>query len=147
MEITLLLSMSQRTTETKRLNPQPNTVLRDKQYYFNTLDIEHDMLKKAADIAERMMTAFMRENKVEVTVNVDDIADKIIAKILDKMPTQVIIRDGVEEPNKFKEDFNLDDGPVVIKTERVEIKGKVGSVSKSTDNINESLDVLEGLKI
>jgi hypothetical protein len=125
-----------------------NHIVRNKDYYLNTLNIEADLLKKASDIAERMMVAFMRESKVEVKVDVDDIADKIIGKILEKLPkgsysggyenTTVRSNDG------FKYD---DDEPVVIKTEKIEIKGKTGTVSKTKDSISESMDILDGLSI
>lgn len=140
--------MSQRTTDIKRLSEQPKTIVRDKQYYFNTLDLEHDLLKKAADIAERMMVAFMRENKVEVSVNVDDIADKIIDKIGDKLQSYVHQGSTRQQSDDIKKDtFNYDDGPVIIKTEKIEVKGRVGSVSKTGDSISDSMDVLEGLNI
>jgi hypothetical protein len=74
-----------RKTEVKRLNEKPGAIVRDKGYYFNTLDLEHDLLKKASDIAERMMVAFMREHKVEVSINVDDIVNKIVEKIGDRL--------------------------------------------------------------
>lgn len=135
-----------RTTETRNLNERPKAIVRDKQYYFNTLDIEHDMLKKAADIAERMMVAFMRENKVEVSVNVDDIADKIIAQILPKLQSGVIVQSGEIIPERGG-GFSYDDGPVIIKTDKVEVKGNVATTSKTQDSIKENLDVLENLEI
>lgn len=124
-----------------------NHIIRNKDYYLNTLNIEADLLKKASDLAERMMVAFMRENKVEVKVNVDDIADKIIDKILSKLP---VMTGGYSVPGTisagggFKYD---DDEPVVIKTEKIEIKGKTGTVSKTKDSISESMDILDGLSI
>lgn len=121
-------------------------IIRNKEYYLNTLNIEHDLLKKAADIAERMMVAFMRENKVEVSVDVDDIADKIIAKIGNRLqPYAVSNPDGGWE-NK-KPEFSYDNGPVILKTEKIEVKGKVGSIKKTNDTINESLDILENIQI
>lgn len=121
-------------------------IVRNKEYYLNTLNIEADLLKKAADLAERMMVAFMRENKVEVSVDVDDIAEKIINRLVDKLP-----KIGSYVPisgNQSKEEgFSFDDGPVIIKTEKIEVKGKIGNVTKSTDNISESLDILDNLHI
>jgi hypothetical protein len=137
--------MSQRTTETKRINTQPNAVVRDKQYYFNTLDIEHDLLKKAADIAERMMVAFMRENKVEVSIDPEDIANRIAEKLGKRVyhPGSYPTSDPGSNPGSF----DYDDGPVVLKTDRIEVKGKVGKESKTGDSISDNLDALEGLNI
>ena len=138
--------MSTRTTEIISKNPGPKPIVRDKDYYLNSLNIEHDLLKKATDLAERMMVAFMRENRVEVSVNVDDIADKIIDKLKDKLNfTTVISSDSL--PSKVVNDFNLDDGPVIIKTEKIEVKGKVGNITKTEDNISNNLDVLDNLQI
>lgn len=121
-------------------------ITRNKDFYLNTLNIEHDLLKKATDLAERMMVAFMRENRVEVSVNVDDIADKIIDKLKDKLNfTTVISSDSL--PSKVVNDFNLDDEPVIIKTEKIEVKGKVGNITKTEDNISNNLDVLDNLQI
>lgn len=137
-----------RTTETKKVNERPAAIVRDKQYYFNTLDLEHDLLKKAADIAERMMVAFMRENKVEVSVNVDDIADKIIAQLGDKLQSRVIVHEsGTLSANKVPGGFDYDDSPVIIKTDRIEVKGNVGTTSKTKDSIKENMDILEDLEI
>lgn len=137
--------MSQRTTEIKKLH-QSKVIVRDKEYYFNTLNIEHDLLKKAADIAERMMVAFMREHKVEVSVNVDDIADKIIAKLNGKiMPN---IRIGTQSyPETSSDGFSYDDEPVIIKTDKIEVKGNITTTSKTKDSIKENLDLLEDLNI
>lgn len=137
--------MSQRTTEIRKLH-QPKAIVRDKQYYFNTLDIEHDLLKKAADIAERMMTAFMREHKVEVSVNVDDIANKIIDKLKDKLPA-ITYLDSDPQVNNVSSRFVLDDTPVVIKTDKVEVKGNITTINKTKDSINENIDLLENLQI
>lgn len=139
--------MSQRTTQTKNLRVPPVNIVRDKQYYFNTLDLEHDLLKKASDIAERMMVAFMRENRVEVKVDVDDIADKIIGKIIDKLPKGESYITSESSPIKQDNGFSYDDGPVIIKTEKIEIKGKIGKTSKSKDSIKESMDILQDLEI
>ena len=123
-------------------------IKKDKNFYLNTVEIEESMLKKAINIAERLMVAFMRENKVEVKVDASDIADKIIDKIIDKLPQQQVIymksNETEDQPatNK-KSNFKLDDTPVVVKTEKVEIKGKIGSTSISKDNINSSLDALD----
>ena len=141
--------MSQRTTEIKRLH-QPNTIVRDKQYYFNTLDLEHDLLKKAADIAERMMVAFMREHKVEVSVNVDDIADKIIKQLEGKLQSHVWsspVRQHSDSTQATNGGFSYDDGPVIIKTDKVEVKGSAATTSKTKDSIKENLDILENLEI
>lgn len=142
--------MSTRTTEIISKNPGPKPIVRDKDYYLNSLNIEHDLLKKATDLAERMMVAFMRENRVEVSVNVDDIADKIIDKIGDKLQSYAIQNPNLgweNTPSKKKDDFNLDDGPVIIKTEKIEVKGKVGNITKTEDNISNNLDVLDNLQI
>jgi hypothetical protein len=141
--------MSQRTTEIKRSN-KPNAVVRNKEYYFNTLDLEHDLLIKASSIAERMMVAFMRENKVEVSINVDEIANKIIDKIGSKLQSYVDLgstRQQSDDTKNKKDDFSLDDGPVIIKTEKIEVKGKVGSIIRTGDSISDSMDMLEGLNI
>lgn len=137
--------MSTRKTEITSTKASPKSIVRDKDYYLNSLNIEHDLLKKAADLSERMMVAFMRENRVEVSVNVDDIADKIIEKIGDKLQTHVYIPpEGVQRKN---DDFNLDDGLVVIKTDKIEVKGKISKESKTGDSISDNLDALEGMQI
>lgn len=137
--------MSVRKSERKTIE-RPQAVVRDKQYYLNTLDIEASLLKKATDIAERMMVAFMRENKVEVSVNVDDIADKIIAQLAPKLQSHVISGQ-IPSPVNLQNGFDYDDGPVVLKTDKIEVKGKVSKESKSGDSISDNLDALEGIQI
>lgn len=138
--------MSTRKTEITSTKASPKSIVRDKDYYLNSLNIEHDLLKKAADLSERMMVAFMRENRVEVSVNVDDIADKIIDKLKDKLNFTTVISSN-SLPSKAVNDFNLDDRPVIIKTEKIEVKGKVGNITKTEDNISNNLDVLDNLQI
>jgi hypothetical protein len=133
-----------RTTKLTRLSEPGKAIVRDKQYYFNTLDLEADLLRKASDLAERMMVAFMRENKVEVSVNVDDIADKIVAKLAGKLQSHTTVRN--ESANKVP-GFDYDDGPVILKTDKIEVKGKVGQTTKTSDSINESMDILENIEI
>jgi hypothetical protein len=134
--------MSNRTTEIKKLH-NPKVIVRDKEYYFNTLNIEHDLLKKATDIAERMMVAFMRENKVEVSIDPEDLANRIAEKLGKR----------VYHPGEYPMEsasvpgFNYDDGPVIIKTEKIEVKGNLTSVSKTKDSIKESMDTLGDLEI
>jgi hypothetical protein len=135
--------MSERNTSRKSNRPAP--IIRNKEYYFNTLDLEHDLLVKATSIAERMMVAFMRENKVEVSVDVDDIADKIIAKLDKKLQSHTYSKSDLETIKT--PGFNYDDGPVILKTEKVSVKGKVGSVTKSGDSISDSMNSLEDLNI
>ena len=133
-----------RTTKITRLAEPAKTIVRDKSYYFNTLDLEADLLRKATDLAERMMVAFMREHKVEVSVNVDDIADKLVAKLAGKLQSHVVTRN--DSANKVP-GFDYDDGPVVIKTDKIEVKGKVGQTTKTSDSIKESMDILENIEI
>lgn len=134
-----------RKTEIKKIPNNSKMIIRDKQYYFNTLDIEHDLLKKAADIAERMMVAFMRENKVEVSLDPEDLANKIAEKLGKR----------VYHPREYSENnqsdglggFDYDDGPVIIKTEKIEVKGNVTTTNKTKDNITENIDLLDNLEI
>ena len=140
--------MSERITKITKTERTSNFVVRDKQYYFNTLDIEADLLRKAADIAERMMAAFMRENKVEVSLNVDDIAHKIMSKLDDKLQSYVFKNQNVGLPTSSSVNhFTLDDKPVILKTDKIEVKGKIGNTIKSKDNISDNLDALENLEI
>lgn len=127
-----------------------NHIARNKDFYLNTLNVEADLLKKASDLAERMMVAFMRENKVEVKLDSDDIANKIIEKILNKLPQPGSYPGSYHGSNPGSKDGGFkydDDTPVVLKTEKIEIKGKVGTVSKSDDNISSNMDILDGLSI
>lgn len=134
-----------RTTEITRKSIATNSIVRNKEYYFNTLNIEADLLKKATDIAERMMVAFMRENKVEVTLNVEDIAEKIVEKLGKRVyhPRDYSTGNTASQSGGF----NYDDGPVILKTEKMEVKGKVGNISKTKDSIQESLDILSEIEI
>ena len=137
--------MGQRATRITRQSEQPKAVVRDKQYYFNTLDIEADLLKKAADIAERMMVAFMRENRVEVSIDPEDIANRIAEKLGKRVyhpgsyPTS--------DPGSYPGNFDYDDGPVVLRTDKVEVKGKLGKETKTGDSIKDDLDILENITI
>lgn len=137
--------MSSRVTRITKQSQQPKAVVRDKQYYFNTLDIEHDLLKKATDLAERMMVAFMRENKVEVSLDPEDLANRIAEK-LGKRGYYSSDHVGNTPLNK-NADFNFDDGPVIIKTEKIEVKGRTVKEDKSEDSIADSMDALEGISI
>lgn len=138
-----------RKTEIKRESLTAPYIKKDKEFYLDYMDIEEKFLKKAIEISERMMVAFMRENKVEVKVDVDDISNKIIEKIIDKLPKaqyiQVSASDIIQE--KPKDGFSLDDGPVVVKTEKMEIKGKLGNSSISKDSIDKNLDVLDNFSL
>lgn len=122
-------------------------VVRNKEYYLNTLNIEADLLKKASDLAERMMVAFMRENKAEVKIDIDDIADKIVDKILIKLP--LITRESSTQSRISSSDgFKYsEDDTLIVKTEKIEVKGKIAQESKTQDSISENMDALEGIKI
>ena len=134
-----------RKTEIKRLNDKPNTIVRDKQYYFNTLDLEHDLLKKAADIAERMMVAFMREHKVEVSVDPEDLANRIVEKLNKRVYHPETYSENIQKnPSKT---FDYDEGPVIIKTDKVSVKGNAVTINKTKDSIKESMDILQNLEI
>ena len=131
-----------RKTEIKKIS-NPKVIIRDKEYYFNTLNIEHDLLKKAADIAERMMVAFMRENKVQVSVDPEDIANRIA----EKLGKRVYHPESYESRTQEVGGFSYDDGPVIIKTDKIEVKGNVTNVNKTKDSIKENMDLLEDLEI
>jgi hypothetical protein len=134
-----------RKTEIKKLPNNSKMIIRDKQYYFNTLDIEHDLLKKAADIAERMMVAFMRENKVEVSLDPEDLANRIAEKLGKRVYHPVEYSSNNNSSNLGG--FNYDDGPVIIKTEKIEVKGSVTTTNKTKDSIKENIDLLDNLEI
>ncbi len=134
-----------RKTEIKKLPNNSKMIIRDKQYYFNTLDIEHDLLKKAADIAERMMVAFMRENKVEVSLDPEDLANRIAEKLGKRVYHPAEYSSNNNSSNFGG--FDYDDGPVVIKTEKIEVKGSVTTTNKTKDSIKENIDLLDNLEI
>lgn len=131
----------------KSLTGKP--IVRDKNYYLETLDIQDSLLKKAVSMAERMFAAFVRESKVEVSLDADDLADKIIKKIEPRLQSQVVhvtAQDGVVPKAGF--DFD-DDEPVIIKTKKTQIKGadKIKKTTKSKDSISDNLDALEDFQL
>lgn len=132
-----------------RRNLTGKPVVRDKDYYLKSMDIQDSLLKKAVSMAERMFAAFVRESKVEVSLDADDLADKIIKKIEPRLQAQVVhvaSPDGVVPKAGF--DFD-DDEPVIIKTKKTEIKGadQIKKTTKSKDSIADNLDALEDFQL
>lgn len=113
------------------------------------MDIQDSLLKKAISMAERMFAAFVRESKVEVSLDADDLADKIIAKIEPKLQSQVIHVSGESSANR-QSGFDFDDDePVIIKTKKTQIKGadQIKKTTKSKDSISDNLDALEDFQL
>jgi hypothetical protein len=129
-------------------------VRRDKEYYLNNLDVEASLMTRAVSLAERMFAAFVRENNISVKVDTDSLADEILKRLepkLEGMKTEVRYVDGggpkgLSEVNSdgFKYD---NDEPVIIRTGKMEIKGKIGKTVKSEDNIDDALDALDGFEL
>lgn len=130
--------------EISRKSSTGNTVKRDKQFYLNSLDVESSLMTRAISLAERMFTAFLRENKLQVTVDADDVAEKILAKIGPRLSAQSFNGDVVSSED---DGFTFDDEPVILKTEKMEIKGALGKTKKSQDSTKKNLEALEGLSI
>lgn len=139
---------NRKSEEVSRRSLTGKPIKRDKDYYLNNLDVEMALHAKAVSLAERMFTAFMRENRVEVSLNIDDLVDKITKKLEPKLgETRVVYQQG-SGPVQKQDGFSFDDdGPVILKAEKVEIKGELGKTSKSKDSIDDNLDILGNLEI
>jgi hypothetical protein len=137
---------NRKSREVSRRTNTGKAVVRDKDYYLNNLDIEKSLHDKAINIAERIFAAFVREKNIQVSVNTDDLADQIIKKLLPKLPKgggQVAF----QGPTGNEDGFTFDDAPVIIKTDKVEIKGDLAKAKKSTDSISDSLNVLDDFSL
>ncbi|MDD3412395.1 MAG: hypothetical protein PHY47_00180 [Lachnospiraceae bacterium] len=137
---------NRKSRELSRQTLTGKPVKRDKDYYLNNLDIEKAIHETAISLAERMFTAFIREKNIEVSVNVDDIANKIISKLGDRLVYPDNYSNNYLENNKHDK-FSYDDGPVIIKTDKIEIKGQLAKAKQSDDSIEDSLDILKDLEI
>jgi hypothetical protein len=143
-------------TKSREISRHSNTgkvVNRDKQFYLNNLDVEKSLMTRAISLAERMFAAFVRENNISVKVDTDSLADEILKRLepkLEGLKTEVRYVGG-EKAQRLSEvsgdGFKFDDEPVVVKTGKLEIKGKIGETTVSTDSIEDNLDALEGLEI
>lgn len=138
---------NRKSKQISRRSNTGNAIVRDKDYYLNNLDIEKSLHDKAINIAERIFAAFVREKNIQVSVNTDDLADQIIKKLLPKLPASggTWISNGA--PTHREDDFTYDDAPVIIKTDKIEIKGDLAKAKKSTDSISESLNVLDDFSL
>lgn len=134
--------MSTRTRISKTARP----IVRDKAFYLNQIEVEDSLFKKAVSIAERIFVAFVRENNIQVKVDADDLAEKVIARIepLLQSEVRVINKSGPRTESDFSYD---DDEPIVIKTEKIEISGDIGKTKKTSDTIDENMDALEGFSL
>lgn len=118
-----------------------NEVERNRKFYRDSIDIETDLVNRAAAIAERLLVAVLRENKVNVEIDVDDLVDKIVDRINVKMPVKII--ESKEEPENSFEFDAPDLEPMKIK--KYEIKGNIGNKTQTQDSTNDSLEALLGL--
>lgn len=145
-------NMSQNKPVSRELSRKSLTgkpIVRDRNYYLQSMDIQDSLLKKAVSIAERMFAAFVRESKVEVSLDADDLADKIIKKIEPRLKSEVrYVHSDSGTPSQPGFDYD-DDEPVIIKTKKTEIKGadKIKKTSKSSDSIADNLDALEDFQL
>lgn len=129
--------------ETKRLTGK--TVVRDKEFYLKNLEIEESLLTRATSIAERMFATFIRENNVQVKVDIDDLVNKIVDKL---GPNLQYNSTKATEPDIIKkEDFKIGHGPVIVKSEKIKIQGEVGKTMKTSESTSETLQALEGFSL
>lgn len=136
-------------TKTERKSKAKNLPkIRDKAFYMQQIDIEDAMFKRATSIAERIFTAFVRENNIEIKVDANDLADQIIERMGSRLQTEAGMSTRAQTTDDKKDGFKFDDDePIIIKSEKVEIKGDLGKVKKSNDSIDEQMDALENFKL
>lgn len=138
--------MNRKTKEVSRKSLTGRPVVRDRQFYLNSLDVEDALMKRAVSLAERMFAAFVRENNIQVTVDADDVADKILKKLEPQLVSTVYVKNGKIEEEEDKFSFDNDE-PVILKTEKMEIKGSLGVEKQSGESTKSSLDALEGFAL
>jgi hypothetical protein len=142
-------------TSSRELSRKSSTgkpIKRDKQYYLNNLDVENSLMTRAISLAERMFAAFVRENNISVKVDTDSLADEILKRLepkLEGLKSEVRYVGGSHSLSEANSDgFKFDDDEsVIVKTEKMEIKGKIGKTVSSGDSIEDNMSALEGLEI
>ena len=139
---------NRKSRELSRQSLTGKPIKRDKDYYLNNMDVESALHKTAVSMAERMFAAFVREKNIQVSVNIDDLADKIISKMVSKgvgaFPVNNVTYPETPKQNTFNYD---DDEPVIIKTDKVEIKGSLAKAKQSEESISDNLDALKDLEL
>ena len=129
--------------ETRRLTAK--SVVRDKEFYLKNLEIEESLLTRATSIAERMFATFIRENNVQVKVDVDDLVNKIVDKL---GPSLQYNSTKQSEPDIIKKNnFSIGNGPVVVKSEKIKIQGEIGKTKKTTESTGDALKALEDFSL
>ena len=122
--------------------------IKDQKYYLENVDIEAEIMKKAIAIAERMVAAMLREKihrpLAEVEIDLDELVDKIIAKM--PASTTTVVHQG-EAGERAEDGFSFDDDPTIVTTEDYDITGKIVKKSKSNDSTDDALDALMDLNI
>ncbi len=122
--------------------PSP-IVKKDLTDYEYGLNIDKKILELATDIASKVAIATVRET---LSLNLDELVDKICNKIIDRMPA-ISIRNLTEDENKtIKKDmdsFVITDTVVSnISTDSFNLRGELGRKIKTNESTEDALDAL-----
>lgn len=131
----------------KKNNMPPMKRIKDQKYYMENVDIEAEIMKKAIELAEKMVAATMREykrnDKVKIDIDIEDLAERIARKI---KVTGVLPAVGASL-ERATDEFSFNDTEVVVATENYEVTGNIKKTSKTKETTDNALEALMDLDI
>lgn len=125
----------------------PMKRIKDQKYYMENVDIEAEIMKKAIELAEKMVAATMREykrnDKIKIDIDIEDLAERIAGKIkVTGMLPAVSVN-----LERATDAFSFDDTEAVVNTENYEVTGNIKKTSKTKESTEDTLDALMNLDI
>jgi hypothetical protein len=129
---------------------------KDPKYFMQQVDIEAELLKRATDIANKMIVAMIREQKnapvsfvkeEQKEINLDILADKIAERMKGMRYFGETTKDDRPETTYRGGSFSLENKPAVVRLEKVEIKNEANKTTQSGETTKETLDKLSNLEI
>ena len=129
---------------------------KDPRHFIEQVDIETELLKRATDIANKMVVAIIREQKVATVnfaqnkqeeIDLDVLADKIAERMKGMRYFGETTKDDRPETTYRGGSFSLDNKPTVVRLEKVEIKNEANKTTKSNETTKDALDKLSNLEI
>ena len=129
---------------------------KDPKYFMQQVDVEAELLKRATDIANKMVVAMIREQKntqmgfikeESKEINLDVLADKIAERMKGMRYFGETTKDDRPETTYRGGSFSLENKPTVVKLEKVEIKNEANKTTQSGETTKDALDKLGNLEI
>jgi hypothetical protein len=127
---------------------------KDPKFFIQQVDIEAELLKRATDIANKMVAATMREQQrmsfiphENKEINLDILADKIAERMKGMRYFGERTKDDVAQETTYRGGFSLDNKPAVVRLDKVEIKGDSKKTTESGESTEDSVNKLMNLEL